>query len=103
MKTGVQKWVPVFFYPNNSSGNFQVLDDQIMRRVEANPGFKHKEKWLSPDGKQIRVIYYFDDSGSLRAFSRDEVHLEAKARYAEWYDGYRVEIADNTANGARVG
>lgn len=86
------------FRPNNTAGDFETLDDEIMRRAEANPKFKHKERWLSPDGKQIRVIYYFDDSASLRAFSRDEVHQEAKARYAEWYDGYRVEIAEISAS-----
>ncbi len=75
MKTGVQQWAPVFFCPNNTSGDLKALH-----------------------GNQIRVIYYFDDSGSLRALSRDEVRLKAKDRYAEWNDGYRVEIADITAS-----
>jgi heme-degrading monooxygenase HmoA len=82
------------FKHNNSDGDFKKLDDEIMLRAEANPGFKGKEKWLSPDGSQIRVIYYFEDQESLSIFSRDEVHREAKRRYAEWYDGYRVEIAE---------
>ncbi|MEY4494464.1 MAG: hypothetical protein RL570_579 [Actinomycetota bacterium] len=82
------------FKLNNTDGDFKELDDEIMRRAEANAGFKGKEKWLSPDGSQIRVIYYFDSKESLAEFSRDEVHKQAKARYAEWYDGYRVEIAE---------
>ena len=57
-----------------------------------------KRSGSPPDGNQIRVIYYFNDSASLRVFSRDEVHQEAKARYAEWYDGYQVEIAEITAS-----
>jgi heme-degrading monooxygenase HmoA len=84
------------FKLNNTDGDFKELDDEIMRRAEANPGFKGKEKWLTPDGSQIRVIYYFDTKESLAEFSRDEVHKQAKARYAEWYDGYRVEIAEIT-------
>lgn len=84
------------FKLNNTDGDFKELDDEIMRRAEVNPGFKGKEKWLTPDGSQIRVIYYFDSKESLAEFSRDEVHKQAKARYAEWYDGYRVEIAEIT-------
>jgi heme-degrading monooxygenase HmoA len=84
------------FKHNNSDGDFKKLDDEIMLRAEANPGFKGKEKWLSPDGTQIRVIYYFETKESLGEFSKDDVHREAKSRYAEWYDGYRVEIADIT-------
>ena len=82
------------FKQNNSAGDFKKLDDEIMERAKATPGFKGKEKWLSPDGTQIRVIYYFETKESLAEFSKDEVHRQAKARYAEWYDGYRVEIAE---------
>jgi len=37
---------------------------------------------------------HFDDSVSLRAFARDGLHLKAKARYAERYDGWRVGLAE---------
>lgn len=84
------------FTQHTNNQDFKVLDDEIMARAQANPGFKGKEKWLSPDGKQIRVIYYFETKESLAEFSKDEVHREAKSRYAEWYDGYRVEIAEIT-------
>jgi heme-degrading monooxygenase HmoA len=84
------------FKQHTTNQDFKVLDDEIMRRAEANPGFKGKEKWLSPDGSQIRVIYFFEDQQSLNVFSRDEVHREAKARYQEWYEGYRVEISEIT-------
>lgn len=82
------------FSQNNSDGDFKKLDDEIMLRAQANDGYRGKEKWLSPDGSQIRVIYYFETKESLAEFSRDEVHKEAKSRYAEWYNGYRVEIAE---------
>lgn len=86
------------FKLNNTDGDFKKLDEEIMLRAEANPGYRGKEKWLSPDGSQIRVIYYFETKEHLSEFSRDEVHRQAKARYAEWYDGYRVEIAELTAS-----
>ena len=84
------------FKQHTNNQDFKLLDDEIMRRAEVNPGFKGKEKWLSPDGSQIRVIYFFEDQQSLNVFSRDEVHREAKARYQEWYEGYRVEISEIT-------
>jgi heme-degrading monooxygenase HmoA len=86
------------FKQHTNNQAFKDLDDEIMSRAEANPGFKGKEKWLSPDGSQIRVIYYFETKESLAVFSKDAVHQEAKSRYAEWYDGYRVEIAEVTGS-----
>ena len=86
------------FKQHTNNQDFKDLDEEIMRRAEANPGFKGKEKWLSPDGLQIRVIYFFESKESLAEFSRDEIHRVAKARYAEWYDGYRVEIAEITGS-----
>lgn len=86
------------FKLNNTQGDYRRLDDEIMRRAEATVGYLGKEKWLSPDGEQIRVIYYFETKEALMKFSRDEVHQEAKGRQAEWYDGYRVEIAETTGS-----
>ena len=86
------------FKLNNTDGDFKTLDDEIMRRAQSNPGFLKKDKWVSLDGQLISVVYYFADAASLKEFSRDEVHREAKQRYAEWYDGYRVEIAEITGS-----
>ncbi len=86
------------FKQNNADGDFKKLNDEIMLRAKATDGYVGKEKWLSPDGSQIRVIYFFESKESLAQFSRDEVHREAKQRYAEWYDGYRVEIAEITGS-----
>jgi heme-degrading monooxygenase HmoA len=86
------------FKQHTTNQDFKLLDNEIMRRAELNSGFKGKEKWLSPDGSQIRVIYYFESQETLAEFSKDEVHREAKNRYAEWYDGFRVEIAEITGS-----
>jgi heme-degrading monooxygenase HmoA len=89
--------VATFIFKQHSTNqDFKELDDEIMNRAEANPGFKGKEKWLSPDGGQIRVIYYFENKESLAEFSKDQIHRQAKARYQEWYEGYRVEISEIT-------
>ncbi|MEY4320403.1 MAG: hypothetical protein RLZZ471_344 [Actinomycetota bacterium] len=82
------------FRQHTTNQDFVSLDDEIMARAVANPGFVRKGKWLSPDGKTIRVDYYFNDLESLQVFRSDEVHQIAKQRYAEWYDGYEVEISE---------
>ena len=82
------------FRQHTTNQDFVDLDDEIMRRAQANPGFLKKNKWLSPDGKTIRVDYYFEDKASLQEFRTDEVHRVAKKRYAEWYEGYEVEITE---------
>jgi hypothetical protein len=82
------------FRQHTSNQDFVDLDNQIMERAQANPGFIRKGKWLSPDGTTIRVDYYFTDMESLQVFRGDEIHREAKKRYSEWYDGYDVEIAE---------
>ena len=84
------------FRQHTQNDDFLALDDEIMERANANPGFIRKGKWFSPDGETIRVDYYFTDSAALQIFRSDEVHREAKKRYAEWYVGYSVEIADIT-------
>lgn len=82
------------FRQHTTNADFVSLDDEIMERAKANPGFIKKNKWLTTDGKTIRVDYYFNDMDSLQVFRADEVHRVAKKRYAEWYDGYEVEIAE---------
>ena len=82
------------FQQHTTNADFTGLDDEIMARAAANPGFVRKDKWLSPDAKTIKVDYYFKDAASLSEFRKDPVHLEAKRRYREWYVGYRVEIRD---------
>ena len=84
------------FRQHTTNQDFKKLDDEIMLRAQSNPGFDRKDKWLSPDGKTIRVDYYFTDKESLQVFRSDEVHREAKKRYQEWYVGYRVEISEIT-------
>jgi hypothetical protein len=42
----------------------------------------------------MSVVYYFETQEALRAFSRDETHLEAKRQYTRWYEAYRVVISE---------
>ncbi|MFW6084897.1 MAG: hypothetical protein ACODAA_06760 [Gemmatimonadota bacterium] len=41
----------------------------------------------------MAVDYRWDSLDDLHTFARHPVHLEAKARWEEWYEGYRVQIS----------
>ena len=84
------------FQQHTHNQEFAELDDEIMSRAKANPGFIRKAKWISPDEATIRVDYFFTDNQSLQVFRSDEVHRQAKRRYAEWYVGYEVQISEIT-------
>jgi antibiotic biosynthesis monooxygenase (ABM) superfamily enzyme len=95
LQSGGRLIVATFIFRQHThNADFVELDDEIMSRANSNPGFIRKGKWLSPDGQTIRVDYYFKDQESLQVFRSDEVHRVAKKRYAEWYDGYEVEISE---------
>jgi hypothetical protein len=95
MRPGERMIVASFIFRQHTTNeDFTRLDEEIMARAEANPGFVKKTKWHGTDGQTIRVDYYFNDKESLQTFRTDEVHRVAKKRYAEWYEGFEVEISE---------
>lgn len=80
------------FTPNNTDGDFKALDDEIMAFTESIEGYLEKKKWVSPDGKQINVVYYFETKEALHTLRTNRTHRIAKQRNREWYDDYQVEI-----------
>jgi heme-degrading monooxygenase HmoA len=73
---------------------FHRLDAIIMDVARATPGYIGAERWWSEDRAERSVVYYFESQEALRAFSRDESHLEAKRQSKRWYDAYRVVISE---------
>lgn len=71
---------------------FERLNERILEAAESNPGYRGRETWRNDDG-DVAVLYWWDSLEDLRSFAREPVHREAKARWDEWYAGYRVEIS----------
>ena len=71
---------------------FAELNDRIRDAAEENPGYRGREWWRNEDG-DVSVVYWWVSLDALQAFARHPVHREAKERWEEWYDGYRVEVA----------
>lgn len=71
---------------------FHRLNDHIIRIAEANPGYLGRESWN--DGDRNVVILYWRSLEDLRTFGMHPDHLLAKSRYKEWYEGYKIVIAE---------
>ena len=85
--------VTFLFQKRQYDADFHTLKDAVDAVAKANRGYVGKEYWQSPDGQTLAAVYYWKTLEELREFSRDPVHLEAKSRYAEWYRGYHVIVA----------
>jgi heme-degrading monooxygenase HmoA len=82
------------FKPGVYDDEFHRLDAIIMDVALNTPGYIGAERWWSEARTERSVVYYFESHEALRAFSRDETHLEAKRLAGRWYDAYRVVISE---------
>jgi heme-degrading monooxygenase HmoA len=85
--------ITFLFQKREYDSDFHTLNDAVDEIAKANPGYIGKEYWQSPGGETLAAVYYWKTLEQLREFSRSPVHLEAKSRYAEWYRGYHVVVA----------
>ncbi len=81
------------FHQIKRDAEFERLDAAAAAAAESMPGYLDRKKWHDGDGN-LSVVYYWQSLDALEAFARHPAHREAKARYSEWYGGYRIEIAD---------
>lgn len=71
------------------------MNDRIDRIALSSRGYLGRRAW-SDDDDNLAVVYYWRSMEDLAAFREDSTHKLAKSRYAEWYAGYRIEIAEVT-------
>jgi heme-degrading monooxygenase HmoA len=86
--------VAFIWEPGTYDAEFESLDAIIESVAVSIPGYKGVDLWKSDDGKRRNTTYYWDNLESLKLLSNHPKHLEAKRRYAEWYNGYRVVICE---------
>jgi len=79
--------------PGIYDDEFNELNALIEAAATSIPGFMGVECWSSDDGVRKNATYYWDSLESLKVLSSHPKHLEAKRRYAQWYDGYHVVIS----------
>jgi heme-degrading monooxygenase HmoA len=81
------------FEPGSYDVRFHALDAQIESAARANPGYLGRENWQSDDGTRFNATYYWTDLESLKIFSQNPQHLEAKRDYQRWYKGFHIVIS----------
>jgi len=79
--------------PKDYNDEFHALNDEIDEIARNSPGYLYKEKWFSDDGQTENIVYYWDSLEAINEFSKNPIHKIAKARFNEWYHGYKVLIS----------
>ena len=79
--------------PGTYDAEFNELNALIEAAATSTPGFLGVEEWKTEDGKRRNATYYWQDLESLKALSVHPKHIEAKQKYAQWYNGYHVVIS----------
>lgn len=79
--------------PGEYDAEFHRLNALIDAVATSLPGFLGTDTWQSPDGRRKCMNYYWSDLDTLKVFSSDPVHLEAKRQYFKWYNGYHIVIS----------
>lgn len=77
---------------------FHRLDASIDAHAQSLDGYIGVDRWFSDDGKVQNSIYYWRDMDAVSVFARFPDHLEAKEKYAHWYEGYQIVISEVTAS-----
>jgi heme-degrading monooxygenase HmoA len=77
---------------------FHRLDASIDAYAQSLDGYIGVDRWFSDDGKVQNSIYYWRDMDAVSVFARFPDHLEAKEKYAQWYEGYQIVISEVTAS-----
>ena len=85
--------VAFIWEPGEYDAEFQRLNARIDAVARALPGFLGVECWQAAEGTRRNATYYWDSLETLQAFSTDRLHQDAKRRYARWYAGYHVVVA----------
>jgi heme-degrading monooxygenase HmoA len=82
------------FEPGEYDADFHRLNALVEATARSLPGFLGVESWVAVDGARRNATYYWDSLETLRAFSTDPVHQQAKREYARWYKGYHIVVSE---------
>ena len=81
------------FAKGDWDAEFHRLDEEIATAARATPGYLGEESWENSSTGLVSNVYYWESLEALQALMRHPAHLEAKARQAQWLQGYQVVVA----------
>lgn len=73
--------------------SFHQLDQLIAHAAKDTPGYLGEEAWENAETGQFSNVYYWDSLESLQKLMNHPKHVEAKAKQANWLDGYQVIVS----------
>jgi heme-degrading monooxygenase HmoA len=73
---------------------FHRLDQLIAEAARDTPGYLGEESWENPATGMVSNVYYWASLEALQALITHPRHQEAKAKQANWLDGYQVIISE---------
>ncbi len=82
------------FAKGNFDDAFLQLDAAIAAVAQSLPGYLGEEAWENPATGLVSTVYYWQTMEALQALMQHPAHLAAKARQAEWLQGYQVVVAE---------
>lgn len=82
------------FKPGSYDDEFHRLDASIDDYAKSLEGYVGVDRWFSADGTVTNAMYYWRDWESVSRFAQFPDHLEAKEKYAQWYNGYQIVISE---------
>ncbi len=81
------------FAKGNWDEEFHRLDEEIAQAAKATPGYLGEESWENTTTGLLATVYYWESLEALQSLMSHPTHLQAKARQANWLDGYQVVIS----------
>lgn len=73
---------------------FYTLDQIIAQAAKESDGYIGEESWENAQTGRVCNVYYWRDLQSLQNLMNHPQHLEAKAKQANWLNGYQIIIAE---------
>lgn len=81
------------FAKRHFDDEFHAIDQAIAQVAKSIPGYLGEESWENAATGYISNVYYWETLEALRQLVEHPAHLAAKARQAEWLQGYQIVIA----------
>lgn len=93
------------FAKGNYDDAFHQLDAEIAAVARSIPGYLGEEAWEQADSGLISNVYYWESMEALQQLVSHPKHREAKAKQANWLNGYQVVISQvlRTYGDAKLG
>ena len=82
------------FAKRQYDAEFYQLDQAISAVAKEIPGYLGEEAWENTSTGLVSNVYYWQSLEALQQLVNHPKHQEAKAKQANWLDGYQVIISE---------